>query len=90
MTAKQIAQVRTVKQPLTYHADPLSLYEHVTHNAPHTMLLESAEIDSKDHLKSIVLTHGALMIQCDGYQLTFSALSANGQSLLAPINIFFT
>ncbi|MCW3174237.1 anthranilate synthase component 1 [Shewanella subflava] len=89
MTAKQIAQVSTVKQPLTYHADPLSLYEHVTHNAPHTMLLESAEIDSKDHLKSIVLTHGALMIRCDGYQLTFSALSANGQSLLAPIDVFF-
>ncbi|QIR14206.1 anthranilate synthase component 1 [Shewanella aestuarii] len=90
MKPNQIAQVSTEKQPLTYHADPLSLYEHVTNNAPHTMLLESAEIDSKDHLKSIVLTHAALMIRCDGYQLTLSALTINGQSLLTPIEQFFT
>ncbi|MCL1143307.1 anthranilate synthase component 1 [Shewanella gaetbuli] len=89
MALNNIAQVRTQKQSLTYHADPLSLYEHVTQNAPHTMLLESAEIDSKDHLKSIILTHAALMIRCDGYQLTFSAISANGQSLLSPISHFF-
>ncbi|UCX05182.1 anthranilate synthase component 1 [Shewanella glacialimarina] len=89
MKHDQIAQVNTVKQPLTYHADPLSLYEHVTQNAPHTMLLESAEIESKDHLKSIVLTHAALMIRCDSYQLTFTALSANGQSLLSPIDEYF-
>ncbi|UJF21157.1 anthranilate synthase component 1 [Shewanella sp. OMA3-2] len=89
MKHDQIAQVNTVKQPLTYHADPLSLYEHVTQNAPHTMLLESAEIESKDHLKSIVLTHAALMIRCDSYQLTFTALSANGLGLLSPIEAYF-
>ncbi|GGB50887.1 anthranilate synthase component 1 [Shewanella inventionis] len=89
-TQYQIAQVTTQKNALTYHTDPLNLYQHVTHNAPHTMLLESAEVESKDHLKSIVLTHAAMMIRCDGYQLTFSALTDNGASLLEPIATFFS
>ncbi len=85
----QFSHVVTQKQTLAYHADPLSLYQHITANAPHTMLLESAEIESKDHLKSIVLTHAAMMVRCDGYKLTFTALTDNGASLLAPISDFF-
>ncbi|GIU49649.1 anthranilate synthase component 1 [Shewanella sairae] len=89
MTTETIARVVTQKQQLAYHDDPLRLYQHVTQDAPHTMLLESAEIDSKDHLKSIVLTHAAMKIRCDGYQLTFDALTDNGQALLLPIKSFF-
>lgn len=84
-----IAKVITQKEALAYHDDPLCLYQHVTQNAPHTMLLESAEIDSKDHLKSIVLTHAALMIRCSGYQLDFNALTDNGKTLLSSIKTFF-
>ena len=67
----------------------LSLYQHLTQDAPHTMLLESAEIESKDNIKSLILTDAALMIRCEGYQLTFTALTDNGQSLLSPIQTFF-
>lgn len=89
MTTDTIAKVVTQKEALAYHEDPLSLYQHVTQNAPHTMLLESAEIDSKDHLKSIVLTHAAMQIRCDGYQLQFNPLTDNGKTLLSPIKSFF-
>ncbi|MCL1146649.1 anthranilate synthase component 1 [Shewanella sp. 10N.261.52.F9] len=89
MTTDTIAKVVTQKQQLAYHDDPLRLYQHVTQNAPHTMLLESAEIDSKDHLKSILLTHAAMKIRCDGYQLKFNALTDNGKTLLSPIKSFF-
>ncbi|MDH0448153.1 MULTISPECIES: anthranilate synthase component 1 [unclassified Shewanella] len=84
------ARSHTLKAALAYHSDPLRLYQHITQDAPHTMLLESAEIDSKENLKSMVMTHAALMIRCDGYRLRFSALSDNGISLLAPIEQFFT
>lgn len=83
------ARSHTIKATLAYHSDPLRLYQHITQNAPHTMLLESAEINSKENLKSMVMTHAALMIRCDGYCLRFSALSDNGASLLAPIEQFF-
>ncbi|MCR4533127.1 anthranilate synthase component 1 [Shewanella xiamenensis] len=84
------ARSHTIKATLAYHSDPLRLYQHITQDAPHTMLLESAEINSKENLKSMVMTHAALMIRCDGYRLRFSALSDNGASLLAPIEQFFT
>ena len=90
MPKQTFARSSTLKAALTYHSDPLRLYQHITPDAPHTMLLESAEIDSKDHLKSIVMTHAAMMIRCDGYQLTFTALTDNGASLLAPIALFFS
>ncbi|MCG9736946.1 anthranilate synthase component 1 [Shewanella insulae] len=84
-----LASVNTIKERITYHDDPLQLYQHLTQDAAHTMLLESAEIDSKDHLKSIIMTHAALAIRCEGYRLSFTALSDNGQALLAPIARFF-
>ncbi|MGL4714201.1 MAG: anthranilate synthase component 1 [Shewanella sp.] len=90
MPKQTFARSSTLKAPLTYHSDPLRLYQHITQDAPHTMLLESAEINSKDHVKSIVMTHAAMMIRCDGYQLTFTALTDNGTSLLAPIALFFS
>ncbi|MCL1127156.1 anthranilate synthase component 1 [Shewanella surugensis] len=89
MTLPPLANVMTHSDKMTYHDDPLMLYQHLTHNAPHTMLLESAEIDSKAHLKSMLLTHSALMIRCDHYRLTFTALTENGATLLQPIEDFF-
>ncbi|NMH66087.1 anthranilate synthase component 1 [Shewanella salipaludis] len=86
----KLAKVRVSKMPLTYHADPLRLYQQLTQGAPHTLLLESAEVDSKDHLKSLLMTHAALMIRCDGYRLRFTALTDNGASLLEPIAHFFS
>lgn len=83
------ARSHTLKATLAYHSDPLRLYQHITEDAPHTMLLESAEINSKENLKSMVMTHAALMIRCDGYRLRFSALTDNGASLLTPIEQFF-
>ncbi|NRD74553.1 anthranilate synthase component 1 [Shewanella sp. VB17] len=85
----KLAHVMTNKEKITYHADPLHLYQQLTQNASHTLLLESAEIDSKDHLKSLVMTHAAMMIRCDGYRLTFTALTDNGEQLLTPIQNYF-
>ncbi|MCH1930719.1 anthranilate synthase component 1 [Shewanella sp. A25] len=89
MPNQTFARSTSHKATLAYHSDPLRLYQHITQDTPHTMLLESAEIDSKENLKSMVMTHAAMMIRCDGYRLTFSALTANGKTLLAPIAAFF-
>ena len=89
MNPLHIAYVKTDKQHFTYQDDPLALYQKLTANGPNTMLLESAEIDSKDHLKSIILTHGALKIICDGPKLSFTALTDNGASLFKGISRFF-
>ncbi|WP_425314034.1 chorismate-binding protein [Shewanella dokdonensis] len=86
---KPIATVNYSRSPLPYQDDPLRLYQQLTENRPHTMLLESAEIDSKDHLKSIILTHAALSITCMGQTVSFNALSENGAALLPAIASYF-
>lgn len=88
-TEGSFPHVFTQKQSICYHSDPLSLYQHVCADAAHTLLLESAEINTKDHLKSIIMTDAALMVRADGYRLRFTALSANGQALFAPICAYF-
>lgn len=40
---KPIATVNYNRHPLPYQDDPLRLYQQLTDNRPHTMLLESAE-----------------------------------------------
>ena len=45
-------------------------------------LLESADIDSKDDLKSLLLVDSALRITALGDTVTIQALSANGAALL--------
>ncbi|MBE8167419.1 MAG: anthranilate synthase component 1 [Shewanella sp.] len=89
MVQQNKAQLTTKKSSILYQDDPLNLYQRITENADHTMLLESAEIESKDHLKSIIVTDSALMIRCDRFKLTFTALSANGQKLFPAIQTFF-
>ncbi len=49
---------------------------------PATLLLESADIDSKDDLKSLLLVDSALRITASGDTVTIKALSENGASLL--------
>ncbi|KFZ37974.1 anthranilate synthase component I [Shewanella mangrovi] len=89
MNISPIARVRYQRQKMAYHDDPLRLYHLLTENRPNTMLLESAEIDSKDSLKSIILSHAALSVSCLGQTITFTAMSKNGTSLLGGIADFF-
>ncbi|MFQ6370497.1 anthranilate synthase component 1 [Shewanella sp. YIC-542] len=84
-----IATVTYHRHPLPYQDDPLRLYQQLTDDQPHSMLLESAEVDSKDHLRSFILTHAALSVTCMGQTVSFQALSDNGASLLPAIANYF-
>ena len=53
---------------------------------PATLLLESADIDSKDDLKSLLLVDSALRITALGDTVTIQALSGNGEALLALLD----
>lgn len=68
-----------------YIADPQALFAQLTQDRDHCVLLQSAEIDSKDHLDSFLLIDTAVKITCSGQSVLFEALSANGQSLLTHL-----
>lgn len=76
------ASVITLTDSANYQSDPLSVYQLLCHHKENNLLLESAEIDRKHLLKSLLLTDAALKIVCNGNTVTYSALTLNGQAAL--------
>ncbi|MGB3726587.1 MAG: anthranilate synthase component 1 [Glaciecola sp.] len=72
--------VESIQIEAPYIANPLVAYEHLAAN--NSILLESAEIDSKDNLKSLLLIDAALRIECNQHHVSVKALSANGEDVL--------
>ncbi|WP_046003272.1 anthranilate synthase component 1 [Pseudoalteromonas rubra] len=76
----QPGEVTSIRLRREYIASPLSLFAAL--DKPNSLLLESAEIDSKDNVKSIILVDTALRFECQGKQVIVRALSNNGEQLL--------
>jgi|JI7StandDraft_1071085.scaffolds.fasta_scaffold00027_71 anthranilate synthase component 1 len=75
-------QVASIAQAVPYQADPLACFQQFVEPQQAALLLESAEIDSKDNLKSLLLIDAALRIECQGLTVTVEALTPNGATLL--------
>lgn len=65
-----------------YQTDPTLLFHQLCSNRPATLLLDSAEIHSKKNLKSILIIDSAMRVTANGRQVTFEALTENGQNLI--------
>ncbi|VYU78951.1 anthranilate synthase component 1 [Metakosakonia massiliensis] len=65
-----------------YRENPTALFHQLCGARPATLLLESADIDSKNDVKSLLLVDSALRITALGDTVTIQALSKNGASLL--------
>ncbi|MBU2923993.1 anthranilate synthase component 1 [Colwellia sp. 4_MG-2023] len=76
------ASVCTLTDNANYQSDPLSVYQLLCHDKKNNLLLESAEIDQKHLLKSLLLVDAALKIVCNDNVVTFTALTHNGQTAL--------
>ena len=75
-----IGAVNTLSISACYQADPLAVYRLLCGDKAHNLLLESAEIDKKHQLKSLLLTDAAVKIVCQGNQVSFLPLTVNGQA----------
>ena len=81
---KTTLHLESITRPLEYH-DPILLYHHLVREEPHSLLLESAEIDSKRHLKSYLLIKAAATLECVGQRVTAQALTSNGERLVRAL-----
>jgi len=79
---EQTGSVNTLSETVKYQTDPLAIFHQLSKDTDNNLLLESAEIDKKHQLKSLLLTDTALKITCHGNLVTFEALSKNGQAAL--------
>jgi len=65
-----------------YRDDPTAIFQQLCGARPATLLFESAEIDSKQDLKSLLVVDSALRFTALGRQVSVQALTSNGASLL--------
>lgn len=79
---EEVGKVETLIVEADYVADPLHAYQYLCQGKANNLLLESAEIDSKDNLKSLLLIDAAVKIECNGNQVTCQALTPNGMAVL--------
>lgn len=67
---------------LPYSEATQQLFASVCGERPHTLLLDSAEIQSRQHMKSLIMTQAALQLTCQGQRVVITALTPNGAQLL--------
>ncbi len=66
---------------------PLALYEKLERQ--HTLLFESAEIESKAHTKSLLMAKACLKLICNHNIVTITSLTPNGGAFLQKLSAFF-
>jgi anthranilate synthase component 1 len=79
----QPGQVESIIVDAPYIKDPLLAYQAL--GKENSLLLESAEIDSKANLKSLLLVDAAVRIECNDQSVTLTALTSNGLSVFPVI-----
>ncbi len=79
---KEKGQVNLHRMSVPYSEDPTRLFQVLCGDKTNSLLLESAEVDSKENLSSWLLVDAAARIICRGHQVVYEALSENGQHLI--------
>lgn len=74
--------VKLITGTAPYREDPAAVFHQLCGARPATLLLESADIDSKRNLKSLLIVDSALRVSAMGNNVTIQALSENGRALL--------
>ncbi|GLT16609.1 anthranilate synthase component 1 [Vibrio zhanjiangensis] len=82
---KTLGDLEVIHTTAPYTLDPTRLFHTLCENKTDSLLLESAEIDSKQNLKSLLIVDSAVRIVCYGHTVTMHALTNNGRSLLAHL-----
>ncbi len=85
ITLSQVAEINVLHAQMPYSEDPTQLFHTLCEHKTDSLLLESAEIDSKQNLKSLMIVDSALRIVCLEHTVTMTALTNNGQALLKHV-----
>ncbi|KYN84004.1 anthranilate synthase [Vibrio cidicii] len=82
---KTLGKLDVITASVPYTQDPTRLFHTLCESKTDSLLLESAEIDSKQDLKSLLIVDSAVRIVCYGQTVTCNALTDNGRHLLAHL-----
>ena len=76
----------SLQTTLNYQDNPAELFHHYCENKANTLLLESADVNSKENLKSLLVIESAIKITANNRLVSYEALTDNGQNLLTVIH----
>jgi anthranilate synthase component 1 len=65
-----------------YHSDPTKIFNHLCGSKSATLLLETAEVNKKDDLESIMIVDSAVRICAKNNSVKLTPLSDNGAQIL--------
>lgn len=82
---EQKGQLDVLTLTVPYCADPTELFQVLCADKTNSLLLESADIDSKQNLKSMLLIDTAVRIECRGNNVVLTALTENGSHAIQRI-----
>ncbi|NOH80537.1 anthranilate synthase component 1 [Vibrio sp. RE86] len=82
---QKLGQLELIRTTAPYAQDPTQLFHTLCENKTDSLLLESAEIDSKQDLQSLLIVDSAVRIVCFGHTVTMTALTDNGRQLLSHL-----
>ncbi|MDB1123662.1 anthranilate synthase component 1 [Vibrio algarum] len=82
---KQQGQLEVLSLSVPYSDDPTRLFQVLCADKTNSLLLESADIDSKEDLKSMLLIDAAVRIVCNGQRVEMQPLTPNGINALARV-----
>lgn len=85
-----IGEVNSISIKANYLNDPLDIFSRFTKHNDNALLLESAEIDSKDNLKSLMLIDTAVKFECNGNKVSVTALVDNGLPVIHHLSKTFS
>lgn len=83
----ELGDLEVLHASAPYAQDPTRLFHTLCENKTDSLLLESAEIDSKQDLKSLLIVDSAVRIVCYGHSVVMTALTDNGQHLIQHLSL---
>ncbi|ALD15534.1 anthranilate synthase component I (plasmid) [Buchnera aphidicola (Aphis glycines)] len=78
-----LQKIKIIQTEANYHSDPTTIFHHLCESKPATLLLETAEINKKNALESIMIIDSAMRFTCEKNSVTLTPLSKNGMDILS-------
>ncbi|AEO08372.1 anthranilate synthase component 1 [Buchnera aphidicola] len=78
-------KIEIMQKKTHYHPDPTIIFNHICGLRPQTLLLETAEINKKRNLESIMIIDSAIRISAIKNSVQITAFSLNGMAILKAL-----
>ncbi|CAL4326068.1 anthranilate synthase component 1 [Buchnera aphidicola] len=82
---KKLHNIEIIQRHAPYHFDPTIIFNHLCKLKSFTLLLETAEINKKKDLESIMIIDSALRISSENNSVKLQSFSKNGAEILLAL-----